>query len=179
MRSESSGAPKQWSSPPAMRVDANKTYNAKIQTSMGEINATLLVKEAPTTVNNFVFLSREGFYDGVKFHRIIRGFMVQTGDPVGNGTGGPGYTFVDEPVTSNYDRGVLAMANRGPNTNGSQFFIVHQDYALPPNYTIFGQVTAGLDTLDKIANTPTGPGKGGPDTPKTPITINSITITET
>src|SRR2546427_12404690 len=114
MRSESSGAPKQWPSPPAMRVDANKTYNAKIQTSMGEINATLLVKEAPTTVNNFVFLSREGFYDGVKFHRIIKGFMVQTGDPVGNGTGGAGPTFSHQPGTSKQNRGCLPDVKRGP-----------------------------------------------------------------
>src|SRR5437870_1834855 len=182
MRSESSGAPKQWSSPPAMRVDANKTYNAKIQTSMGEINATLLVKEAPTTVNNFVFLSREGFYDGVKFHRIIKGFMVQTGDPVGNGTGGPGYTFVDEPVTSNYDRGVLAMANRGPNTNGSQFFIVQGDdvgLRLPKNYTIFGKISQGLEILDQIASVPVGASPSGEmSVPQTDVRITKVDIEE-
>ena len=91
------------------------------------------------TVNNFVFLARQGFYDGVTFHRVIPNFMAQTGDPTGTGTGGPGYRFNDEPVTRKYVRGTLAMANAGPNTNGSQFFIVHKDYPLPPNYTIFGQ----------------------------------------
>ena len=109
----------------------------------GRHKAELFAKDAPATVNNFVFLAREGFYTNVKFHRIIAGFMVQTGDPTGTGTGGPGYRFKDEPVTRKYSRGTLAMANAGPNTNGSQFFIMHADYALQPNYTIFGQVTVG------------------------------------
>jgi cyclophilin family peptidyl-prolyl cis-trans isomerase len=174
----SSTAPKQFSAAPAMEIDPAKHYTATLDTSLGTMTADLYVTDAPTTVNNFVFLARQGFYDGVTFHRFIPNFMAQTGDPTGTGTGGPGYRFKDEPVTRKYVRGTLAMANAGPNTNGSQFFIVHQDYALPPNYTIFGQVTAGLDILDKIATTPTGPGKGGPDTPKTPITINTITITE-
>jgi len=175
----SSTAPKQFTAAPAMEIDPSKHYTATLDTSLGSMTADLYAADAPTTVNNFVFLARQGFYDGVTFHRVIPNFMAQTGDPTGTGTGGPGYRFKDEPVTRKYVRGTLAMANAGPNTNGSQFFIVHKDYALPPNYTIFGQVTAGLDTLDKIANSPTGPGKGGPDTPKTPITINSITITET
>jgi cyclophilin family peptidyl-prolyl cis-trans isomerase len=161
-----------------MTIDPSKHYAATIDTSMGTMHADLFASEAPATVNNFVFLAQQGFYDGVTFHRVINNFMVQTGDPTGTGTGGPGYRFNDEPVKRQYVRGTLAMANAGPNTNGSQFFIVQKDYPLPPNYTIFGQLTDGLDVLDKIATTPTGPGKGGPDTPKSPITINSITINE-
>ena len=173
-----SAAPKQFSAPPPMSIDPSKKYTATIDTSMGTMKAELFADEAPATVNNFVFLARQGFYDGVTFHRVINNFMVQTGDPTGTGTGGPGYRFNDEPVKRKYVRGTLAMANAGPNTNGSQFFIVHKDYQLPPNYTIFGQLTDGLDVLDKIATTPTGPGRGGPDTPRTPITITSIKIDE-
>jgi cyclophilin family peptidyl-prolyl cis-trans isomerase len=146
---------------------------------MGTMKADLFAGDAPMTVNNFVFLASQGYYDGVTFHRVINNFMVQTGDPTGRGTGGPGYRFNDEPVKRQYLRGTLAMANAGPNTNGSQFFIVHKDYQLPPNYTIFGQLTDGLDVLDKIATTPTGPGTGGQDTPKTTITINALTVGET
>ena len=173
-----SAAPKQFSAPPPMTIDPSKKYTATIDTSMGTMKADLFADEAPVTVNNFVFLARQGFYDGVTFHRVINNFMVQTGDPTGTGTGSPGYRFNDEPVKRKYVRGTLAMANSGPNTNGSQFFIVHKDYPLPPNYTIFGQLTDGLDVLDKIATTPTGQGRGGPDTPRTPITINSIKIDE-
>ena len=171
-------APKQFSSPPEMSIDPAKKYTATIDTNMGTMQADLFASDAPATVNNFVFLARQGFYDGVSFHRVIANFMIQTGDPTGTGTGGPGYRFKDEPVKRQYLRGTLAMANAGPNTNGSQFFIVHKDYQLQPNYTIFGQLTDGLDVLDKIATTPTGPGKGGQDTPRTPVTINSITIGE-
>ena len=174
----SSSAPKQFSAPPPMTIDTSKHYTATIDTSMGTMHADLFASEAPLTVNNFVFLANQGYYNGVTFHRVINNFMVQTGDPTGTGTGGPGYRFNDEPVKRQYVRGTLAMANAGPNTNGSQFFIVHKDYQLPPNYTIFGLLTDGFDVLDKIATTPTGPGKGGPDTPRTPITINSITINE-
>jgi cyclophilin family peptidyl-prolyl cis-trans isomerase len=181
MRTESS-APKQWSSPPAMKIDANKQYTAKITTTMGDLNVNLLPKEAPTTVNNFVFLAREGFYDGVKFHRVIKGFMVQTGDPKGDGTGGPGYTFVDEPVASNYERGTLAMANRGPNTNGSQFFIVQGDdvnLRLPKNYTIFGKVAQGIEVLDQIASVPVGASASDePSAPQTEVRITKISIEE-
>jgi cyclophilin family peptidyl-prolyl cis-trans isomerase len=173
-----SSAPKQFSAPPPMSIDQSKKYTATIDTSMGTMKADLFASEAPMTVNNFVFLAQQGFYNGVTFHRVINNFMVQTGDPTGTGTGGPGYRFNDEPVKRQYLRGTLAMANAGPNTNGSQFFIVQKDYPLPPNYTIFGMLTDGFDVLDKIATTPTGPGKGGPDTPRTPITINSITISE-
>ena len=165
-----------------MKIDANKTYTAKITTTQGEMTVNLLPKEAPTTVNNFVFLAREGFYNGVKFHRIIKGFMVQTGDPAGNGSGGPGYTFVDEPVSSNYDRGVLAMANRGPNTNGSQFFIVHGDdvgLRLPKNYTIFGKVTQGIDVLDQIASVPVAASPSGEmSAPQQDVRITKVDIEE-
>lgn len=172
----SQNTPKQWSSPPAMRIDQNKTYRATIETSLGTMKADLFAKDVPITVNNFVFLAQEGFYDGVMFHRVIKNFMAQTGDPTGTGRGGPGYRFQDEPVTRKYERGTLAMANAGPNTNGSQFFIIHRDYPLGPNYTIFGKVTEGVETLDKITAVPTGPGQGGTDTPQQRITINKITI---
>ena len=166
--------PKQYSSPPAQTVDAAKTYTATIVTTAGTMTAQLFPAEAPRTVNNFVFLAGEGFYDGVIFHRVIPGFMVQGGDPTGTGRGGPGYKFNDEPVTRRYQRGTLAMANAGPNTNGSQFFVMHADYPLPPSYTIFGKLTAGEDVVDAIAGAPTG----GQDRPKDPVSITGITITE-
>jgi cyclophilin family peptidyl-prolyl cis-trans isomerase len=165
---------KQYASPPAMTVDATKTDTATIETSAGDMVAELLVGEAPMTVNNFVFLAREDFYDGVIFHRVIRGFMIQGGDPTGTGTGGPGYRFRDEPVRLQYSRGMLAMANAGPNTNGSQFFVMHADYGLPANYTIFGRLISGTDVLDAIATAPTG----AQDRPKDPVTITTVSIAE-
>src|SRR6266851_2018320 len=160
-----------------MAADAENTLYMDVP--FGRVVIEMRPDLAPNHCAQIKALARRGFYDGVPFHRIIQGFMVQTGDPTGTGTGGPGYRFNDEPVKRQYLRGTLAMANAGPNTNGSQFFIIHKDYPLPPNYSIFGQLTDGLDTLDKIATTPTGPGKGGQDTPKTTVTINSISITET
>ena len=127
-------------------------------------------------MNNFVFLAREGFYDNVIFHRTIPGFMIQGGDPTGTGGGGPGYRFADEPVRRPYARGALAMANAGPNTNGSQFFLMHADYPLPPNYTIFGQAVAGLDAIDAIATAPTRP-EGEGSSPVNPVAIETVTIT--
>ena len=171
----------QWSAPPAMTVDQSKRYTATIKTTDGDMTAELFVKEAPKTVNNFVFLARQGFYDNVKFHRIIKGFMAQTGDPTGTGAGGPGYRFEDEPVTRDYKRGTLAMANAGKNTNGSQFFIVLQDYPLPKAYTIFGQLTdaASLATLDKIGNTPVRMGgESVPSVPTQDVRINGVDIVE-
>ena len=160
-----------------MTVDPEKRYVATINTNKGAIVIELFPKEAPKTVNNFVFLAREGFYDGVIFHRIIKDFMVQGGDPTGTGTGGPGYRFADEPVTRDYLRGTLAMANAGPNTNGSQFFIIHQDYPLPKQYNIFGQAIEGLEVLDTIAATAvTGPQNSSPVEPQI---IESIEIQET
>lgn len=122
---------------------------AKIKTKYGDIDIKIS-SEAPLTASNFIFLINEGFYDGLTFHRREEGFVIQGGDPVGNGTGGPGYRFKDEPVKRDYKRGVVAMANAGPNTNGSQFFIMLSDYALPKQYTIFGDVVTGLDVVDKI-----------------------------
>jgi len=163
-------------------TDANTLYgdNIKvtIETSKGNITIELFSSDAPKTVGNFVKLAQEGFYDGVIFHRVISGFMIQGGDPTGTGRGGPGYTFEDElhPETQSYQqgyvRGTLAMANAGPNTNGSQFFIMHQDYPLPRNYTIFGRVLEGMETVDAIAAVPTDQS----DKPKETITINSISI---
>jgi len=169
---------KQYSQAPAMVIDPNARYDAQIATSEGQIDVQLFTVEAPKTVNNFVFLAREGFYDGVPFHRTINGFMIQTGDPTGTGRGGPGYRFEDEPVKRQYTRGIVAMANAGPNTNGSQFFIVHgQNVGLPPNYTIFGQVVSGMDVVDKIAQAPTRPGGEG-STPVNAATITDVKITE-
>jgi cyclophilin family peptidyl-prolyl cis-trans isomerase len=165
---------KQYAAPPALSIDLAKTYTATIETVAGTMELELYAAEAPMTVNNFVFLAREGFYDNVIFHRVIKGFMIQGGDPTGPGRGGPGYRFSDETVTRKYTRGTLAMANAGPNTNGSQFFVMHSDYALPPAYTIFGKLTSGLDVLDAIATTQTG----AQDRPSTNQTIKSITITE-
>jgi len=170
--------PKQWNQPPEMQLEDDKNYAAIIQTSEGPITVRLFSEEAPMTVNNFVFLSKEGFYDGVTFHRTIDGFMIQTGDPTGTGRGGPGYRFEDEPVNRRYTKGTVAMANAGPNTNGSQFFIVHgRDVGLPPNYTIFGEVTDGLDVVDKIAMAPTKPGGEG-SSPVNPARIESVEIVE-
>jgi cyclophilin family peptidyl-prolyl cis-trans isomerase len=167
-----------WTQSPEMTIDPNVRYTADVDTSEGRITIDLHAQDAPKTVNNFVFLARQGYYDGVVFHRVIDGFMIQTGDPTGTGRGGPGYTFPDEPVKRRYTRGIVAMANAGPNTNGSQFFIVQgNDVGLPPNYTIFGQVTSGLDVVDTIARVDTLPGGEG-SKPVSPPRINSITITE-
>ena len=166
----------QWPEPPPMTIDPAAAYTAILKTTAGDITVQLLPGDAPAAVNNFVFLAREGFYDNVIFHRTIPGFMIQGGDPTGTGRGGPGYRFDDEPVRRTYDRGILAMANAGPNTNGSQFFLMHADYGLPPNYTIFGQTVAGLDTIDAIAEAPTRP-EGAGSTPVNPVVIETIEIT--
>jgi len=171
---------KTYSAPPPMSIDPNKKYTAVIKTSMGDMTAELYPKDSPNTVNNFAFLAKDGFYNGVIFHRIIKGFMIQTGDPLGTGTGGPGYKFNDEltgPQT--YSKGTLAMANAGPNTQGSQFFICHGPGAesLPKRYTIFGKVTDGLDVLDKIASVPLKPGGEG-SSPVDPPKITSVEIKE-
>ena len=166
---------KQWPSPPAMSIEPGASYTAVLNTTAGPITVELLIGDAPNTVNNFVFLARQGFYDNVVFHRTIPGFMIQGGDPTGTGGGGPGYRFADEPVNRPYSRGVMAMANAGPNTNGSQFFLMHADYPLPPNYTIFGQAVAGLETIDTIATAPTHAGGEG-SSPVNPVTIQSVEI---
>ncbi len=152
--------------------------SAIIKTSKGDIELTFYPKDAPNTVKNFIKLAQQGFYDGVIFHRVIKGFMIQGGDPTGTGTGGPGYKFADElnPVSPSYQagykKGVVAMANSGPNTNGSQFFIMLADYPLPNNYTIFGKVIKGQEVVDEIGNEPTGSN----DRPITPIKILGINI---
>jgi cyclophilin family peptidyl-prolyl cis-trans isomerase len=171
---------KQWARPPLTTINPASKYTATLQTNKGKITIELFAAEAPRTVNNFVFLAREGFYDGVTFHRVIKDFMVQSGDPRGDGTGGPGYRFADEPVTRKYAPGIVAMANAGPNTNGSQFFIVHgASVALPPNYVIFGQVVEGMDTVDRLANTPVRAGSGGePSTPTERLVIERVEISE-
>ncbi|MCX6004729.1 MAG: peptidylprolyl isomerase [Chloroflexi bacterium] len=136
-----------------MVIDMNKKYTATIKTAKGDIVCELYAADAPVTVNNFVTLSRKGFYNGLTFHRVIPGFMVQGGDPNGNGTGGPGYKFQDEFSQRTHQTGTLSMANSGPNTNGSQFFIC---YAPQPHlngkHTVFGQCTQGMDVLKKLVN---------------------------
>jgi cyclophilin family peptidyl-prolyl cis-trans isomerase len=159
-----------------MGIDPAKRYTATMETSMGTLVIALDPIAAPRTVNNFVYLAAQHYYDGVIFHRIISGFMCQGGDPDGSGRGGPGYKFGDElPKPGKYQIGSLAMANAGPNTNGSQFFIVSgpSGCSLPPLYSLFGQVVKGLDIVEMMQNVPTGPG----DRPKTDVVIKSVAIT--
>ena len=170
---------KTYSAPPAMNINENGNYSAVIETSLGSIEIELFTDIAPITVNNFVNLSKDGYYDNVIFHRVIKGFMIQGGDPSGTGHGEmgkyPGYEFQDElnnPMQ--YEKGIVAMANRGPNTNGSQFFIMHVDYPLPYDYTIFGKVSNGIDVVDAIANVQTG----DMDKPVDDVVINSVDIKE-
>lgn len=166
---------KQWSSPPKMQIDPQKRYSAVIDTAKGEIVIELFGDKTPVTVNNFVFLSQQGFYDGTIFHRVIQDFMAQGGDPTGTGRGGPGYQFADEfnPSLRHDKPGVLSMANAGPNTNGSQFFITHVPTPwLDGKHSVFGQVTKGMDVLLSIP--PRDPQR--PDAPG--VQLNSITILE-
>ena len=168
---------KVYSSMPEMIIDQNKSYTAVIQTSMGDLTVEFFSDTAPVTVNNFVSLSNDGYYDNIIFHRVISGFMIQGGDPSGTGHGEygkfPGYTFEDELNNQQpYEKGILAMANAGPNTNGSQFFIMHVDYPLPYQYTIFGKVTDGLDVIDTIASVKTAEG----DKPVEDVVILGVTV---
>ena len=168
---------KQFSSAPAMEIDVKKSYTAVIKTNKGDITVQLFTADTPKTVNNFVFLARKNFYDGVIFHRVMKGFMIQGGDPDGIGTGGPGYAFADEFVPNRvFDKpGLLAMANSGPNTNGSQFFItVAQTPWLTGKHTIFGEVTKGMDVVKAIETVQTGEG----DKPIQDVTISHIDILE-
>lgn len=172
---------KQYSQPPALKVDPAKSYTATLETNKGPIEVEFFPGDAPNTVNNFVCLAEDGYYDGTPFHRIVKGFVIQGGDPTGTGSGGPGYKFKDEPIARDYERGTLAMANAGPDTNGSQFFIVLEDLRgkLPKNYTIFGRVTEGMDVVDAIAKTPTSVGRSGEkSTPNEPIVLEKATVTE-
>ena len=164
---------------PEMNLNSDSTYSAVIKTNLGEMSVEFFTDDAPLTVNNFVTLSKDGYYDNVIFHRVISGFMIQGGDPSGTGHGDygkfPGYEFDDELNNQRpYEKGILAMANRGPNTNGSQFFIMHADYPLPYSYTIFGKVTEGLEVIDKIASVETDSA----DKPTDDIVINTVEIVE-
>ncbi|MBV8982682.1 MAG: peptidylprolyl isomerase [Acidimicrobiia bacterium] len=166
--------------PPPMCIDPNKTYTATMQTSQGgPITIAFDPKKAPKTVNNFVVLARYHYFDGLTFHRIVPDFVIQGGDPKGDGTGGPGYKFEDElPQAGEYKIGSLAMANSGANTNGSQFFIItgQQGVQLPPQYSLFGQVTAGMDVVNKIAALADPNATNGQ--PKERVTMTSVTVQE-
>lgn len=171
---------------PAAAMDVNAATAATLHTSMGDVTVKFYKSDAPKTVENFLKLASTGFYDNTKFHRVIKGFMIQGGDPISKddtmasrwGTGGPGYQFADEINSTSavyqkgYKHGIVAMANSGPNTNGSQFFIMAADYPLPPLYTIFGEVTDGLSVVDAIDATPTGAS----DRPVTGVVIKSVDL---
>jgi cyclophilin family peptidyl-prolyl cis-trans isomerase len=164
---------------PDMGLNQDSTYSAVIKTNFGEMTVEFFTDDAPLTVNNFVTLSNDGYYDSVIFHRVISGFMIQGGDPSGTGHGDygkfPGYEFEDELNNQRpYEKGILAMANRGPDTNGSQFFIMHADYPLPYSYTIFGKVTDGLEVVDKIAAVETDSA----DKPTEDVIISTVEILE-
>jgi cyclophilin family peptidyl-prolyl cis-trans isomerase len=159
---------------PAMGIDTSKRYSATMETSLGTIVIALDAINAPLSVNNFVFLAAQHYYDGVIFHRIISGFMCQGGDPTGTGRGGPGYRFNDEPVKQRYQLGSVAMANAGPNTNGSQFFLISggSGVNLPPQYNHFGQIVKGMDVLEAMQKVDTDRS----DRPREDVVINSVTI---
>jgi cyclophilin family peptidyl-prolyl cis-trans isomerase len=166
---------KQWNKPPEMEIDPEKDYQAVFKTDVGEFTIDLHAAKAPTTVNNFVFLARQGFYDGTMFHRVIDNFMVQGGDPTGTGRGGPGYKFEDEfhDELVHDKRGVLSMANAGPNTNGSQFFITHGPTPhLDGRHAVFGQLTDGEDTFMSI------PARDPGNVSAPAVTIETIEIVE-
>jgi len=144
---------KQWDNPPEMQIDTSKTYAVEINTNKGQITLAMYPEHAPKTVNNFIFLAKEGYYDGITFHRVIANFMVQGGDPTGSGMGGPGYQFEDEFANNplKHVDNVISMANAGPGTNGSQFFITHGSTPhLDGRHTVFGKLTAGVDVLNSI-----------------------------
>jgi cyclophilin family peptidyl-prolyl cis-trans isomerase len=171
-------SPKQqrFDGPPPMCIDPSKRYTAEVVTSKGTLQIALDPLAAPKTVNNFVFLARYHYFDGIVFHRIIPGFVLQGGDPTGTGTGGPGYRFEDElPAPGRYELGSLAMANAGPDTNGSQFFVISgpSGVRLPPQYSLFGKVVAGMDVVAAIDGIGTSSGK-----PTETVTIESVTIAE-
>jgi peptidylprolyl isomerase len=170
---------KTWGVPTVAPLDTRKTYTAVVTTNKGVITIKLLPTVAPIAVQSFLFLAQHHYFDGVRFHRVVPGFVIQGGDPTGTGMCGPGYQFNDEAVTLPYTRGTVAMANAGPNTNGSQFFIVLSDKtALQPNYTIFGHVTSGLGVVDRIARVPLGPSPGGEvSKPLVEVYMKSVRIT--
>jgi cyclophilin family peptidyl-prolyl cis-trans isomerase len=163
-------------------IDPTKSYTATFTTNFGTFTAELYAADAPITVNNFVNLAKDGYFDGTPFHRIVAGFVVQGGDPTGTGTGGPGYRIADElGGPHEYEKGSLAMANAGPNTNGSQFFVCLSDLRknLPKNYTNFGKVIEGLDVVDTLGQVPTTRSRSGEKSqPTQDVTLQSVTITE-
>jgi cyclophilin family peptidyl-prolyl cis-trans isomerase len=166
--------PKQYPTAPDFTLDLAKQYSAELETNHGPITIELDPDRAPQAVNNFIFLAREGYYDGVIFHRVVPGFVIQGGDPTGTGRGGPGYQFRDElEGRGDYSRGTVAMANAGPNTNGSQFFVCLEDVGLSHAYTIFGRVSAGMEAVDSIA---AAPRKG--ERPVAEAVISSVSINE-
>lgn len=172
---------KQWKQPFEQRLSDDRSYTADLETSRGAIAVELYPEDAPKTVNNFVSLAQEGFYDDTVFHRVVAGFVIQGGDPTGTGSGGPGYKFEDEKVVKDYAKGTLAMANAGPNTNGSQFFIVLDDMQgrLPKNYTIFGKVTDGMDVVSDIGTVQvTTSPSGEPSQPVEKVELKSVKINE-
>lgn len=176
-----SKAPSEMNASTTQSINTNKNLmnTITLDTNKGKIVFQTYDADAPKASLNFITLANKGFYNGVIFHRVIKGFMIQGGDPTGTGRGGPGYQFEDElnPNTASakegYTRGTVAMANAGPNTNGSQFFIMHSDYPLPHNYTIFGKVISGMDVVDKIADSETDPA----DKPLQSVVINKVTVT--
>ena len=156
-------SPKSWSSPPPMTIDTSKQYTATIETEKGNMVVELFAKDVPKTVNNFVFLAREGFYDGSTFHRVIPGFMAQGGDPTGTGMGNAGYRFDDEFTEHKHEVGTLSMANSGPNTNSAQFFITFApQHGLDNKHSVFGQLIEGMDVLERL--TPRNPSENPPFT---------------
>lgn len=166
-------SPSTWSFPGTLPVEQIHNKQIRLTTNKGDIVFKLYDDTAPNTVSNFVYLASGGYYDGLIFHRVINGFMIQGGDPTGTGSGGPGYKFADELKDDRtYVRGTVAMANAGPNTNGSQFFIMHKDTPLPHAYSIFGEVIEGLDIVDAIATTPTG----AQDRPVTEVVMTKVTV---
>jgi cyclophilin family peptidyl-prolyl cis-trans isomerase len=173
----SSPQKRRFNGPPPMCIDPSKSYTATMVTSKGTLTIALDAASAPKTVNNFVFLARYHYFDGIVFHRIIPGFVIQGGDPEGSGRGGPGYRFEDElPRPGRYELGSLAMANAGPNTNGSQFFIISGSAGmrLPPQYSLFGKVVSGIDVVTALDAV----GSPGAGTPRERVTIDSVTISE-
>jgi len=173
--------PRRYAAAPPLTIDPAKTYSAVLVTSLGTITVALNARDAPRTVNNFVFLAREGFYDNTIFHRVLPGFVIQGGDPTGTGQGGPGYQFPDEPVKGKYEVGSVAMANSGRNTNGSQFFICDGQgcTALPTQYNLFGKVTTGIEVVHAIAAVPTtASGTGERSRPLQTVLLLSVRIEE-
>jgi cyclophilin family peptidyl-prolyl cis-trans isomerase len=173
--------PATYPAPPPVTIDPSVDYTATLETSCGTIVIALDADAAPIAVNNFVFLAREGFYDGLRFHRVVTGFVIQGGDPEGDGRGGPGYTFPDELPDDGYPAGSVAMVNSGPDTNGSQFFIVTGAAELPNVYSRFGTVTRGLDVaraIEAFADPNADPGDPSSQTPSDPVYVYSVTITE-